>query len=87
MGATIIEKGRHFRDVQLRLWGNRGRILVVEAVFVGGDGLEHARLFCADEPSLRKTLSISVLKDKRRFEPAESTSWHMSWRSARSRNS
>ena len=72
--AWIIEKGQRFRDVQLRLWGNKARIWVVEAVFVGADGLEHARLSCADEPSLCKTLSTSVLRDKRRFEPAEDSS-------------
>ena len=72
--APIIKKGQRFRDIQLRLWGNQARIWVVEAVFVGADGLEHARLSCADEPSLRKTLSTSVLKDKRRFEPAEGAS-------------
>jgi hypothetical protein len=69
--AAIIGTGRRYRDINLRLWGHQSRIWMVESVFVGADGLEHARLCCVDEPSLHKTLSISVLRDKRQFEPAE----------------
>lgn len=69
--AAMIGTGRRFRDIQLRLWGHQARIWEVEAIFVGADGLQHARLSCVDEPSLHKTLSISVLRDKRHFEPAE----------------
>ncbi len=69
--GAIIGTGRRYRDIKLRLWGHQARIWEVESVFVGADGLEHARLCCVDDPSLHKTLSISVLRDKRQFEPAE----------------
>jgi hypothetical protein len=39
-----------------------------------GIALADRRFSCADEPSLRRTLSTSVLRDKRRFEPAEGSS-------------
>lgn len=70
--AANIGAGRLYRDSKVRLWGHQSRVWVVESIFVGADGIEHARLYCLDEPSLHKTLSTSVLRDKRQFEPAES---------------
>ena len=67
-----IVKGQRYRETRSRLWGNLAQVWVVEDVFIGTDGVEYARLTCVSEPSMRKTLSIAVLKDKSRFgvEPA-----------------
>jgi hypothetical protein len=40
---------------------------IVEGTFVGNDGIEYARIALAADPSHRKTLSVAVLTDRRRF--------------------
>lgn len=72
--TSSVMKGQQFREPQARLWGNLAQVWIVEAVFAGADGVEYARLACAGEPSLRKTLSTAVLRDKLRFGHAEGTS-------------
>jgi hypothetical protein len=70
--SFAIAKGQHYRETRSRLWGNLAQVWVVEDVFVGTDGVEYARLACVNEPSMRKTLSLAVLKDKSRFGVADS---------------
>lgn len=40
---------------------------IVEALYTGTDGIGHAKLVCASDLVQRKTLSVSVLLDHRRF--------------------
>jgi hypothetical protein len=40
----------------------------VDTVFKGTDRLLYARLVCASDLTLQKTLSAHVLNDRRRFE-------------------
>lgn len=64
-----IKPGQQFRDVQARLFGRVGSEWIVQSIFLGIDGLWHARIFLASDPSHTKTLSTSVLTDRRRFAP------------------
>jgi hypothetical protein len=44
---------------------------IVEAVYTGTDGIGHAKLVCASDLVQRKTLSVSVLLDAKRFMRAD----------------
>jgi hypothetical protein len=41
---------------------------IVENLHIGTDGAEYARLVGAFDSSIKKTLSVAVLADRRRFE-------------------
>jgi len=64
---TDIERGDRYRDVHCGLYGIPGAEWIVDALFRGIDGVAYAQLVCASDLSLRKTLSLYALNDRRRF--------------------
>jgi hypothetical protein len=66
----IIEVGQHYQEPGRGYLGRPAPIWVVEAVFNNAvDALGYARVACTAEPSLRKTIALAVLGDRRRFVP------------------
>jgi hypothetical protein len=63
-----VERGQRFRDIHRGAFGSSGVEWIVDALFRGQDGLEYARLVCASDPTQRKSLSVDVLRDRRRFQ-------------------
>jgi hypothetical protein len=66
-----IETGEGYREVEPSIFGAPGLVWIVEDLFTGTDGIEHARLACALDRTQRKTLSLIVLGDRRRFMRVE----------------
>jgi hypothetical protein len=67
MAKRAIERGQRYRDVCSSVLSGSGAEWIVEEVFRGTDGVQYARLACASDLSLRKTLATAVLGDGRRF--------------------
>jgi hypothetical protein len=63
--------GQRFRDAAPTVFGHPPPDWVVDEVFTGPDGVRYARVHSAANPHERKTLSATILRDKRRFIPAE----------------
>ncbi len=66
-----IVVGERYRGLERGQFSRPGLDWIVEAVYTGSDGIGHAKLVCASDLVRRKTLSVSVLLDARRFERAE----------------
>ncbi len=66
-----IVVGERYRGLERWQFATSGPDWIVEAVYTGADGIGHARLVCASDLVRRKTLSVSVLLDTRRFVRAE----------------
>lgn len=62
-----IARGARYRDVQTTVFGQPQPEWIVEGVYRVSDGINHARLVSAADPSARKTLFLAVLRDRRRF--------------------
>ena len=70
----IIEVGQHYQEPGRGYLGRPAPIWVVEAVFNNAvDALGYAQIACVAEPSLRKTIALAVLADRRRFVPVAGT--------------
>jgi hypothetical protein len=67
MAGSALKPGDHLRETAGQLYGRVGPEWIVEDIFVGTDGIDYARIALAADPSHRKTLSIAVLTDRRRF--------------------
>lgn len=65
--SPLIELGQRFRDVAPGLFGRYRAEWIVEHLQIGTHGAEYARLVGAFDPSVKKTLSVAVLSDRRRF--------------------
>lgn len=63
----MVERGQRYREAGRSGTGSGGLVWQVENVFTGTDGIEYAGLVCAADRSLRKTLAIAALGDRRRF--------------------
>ncbi|MGO8917861.1 MAG: hypothetical protein ACLQJR_18315 [Stellaceae bacterium] len=63
-----IAIGECYREAGLRVFARPASDWIVQAVYVGRDGIEHARLVGAADRSQQKTLSADILVDRRRFE-------------------
>jgi hypothetical protein len=63
--------GQRYRDAQPGRFALPALEWAVEAVFTGADGIGHARLVGVLDPTQRKTLSVFVLLDQRRFQHIE----------------
>lgn len=69
MPKRMIEPGQHFRRVRPGAYGHpREAEWIVEAVQTDAQGIRHARLINAADPTERKTLATAVLADPARFE-------------------
>lgn len=69
MTKRTVEPGQRYRGVQLGLYGRSAvSNWVVEAVDTDAQGIRHARLVSAADPTERKTLAAEVLSDPSRFE-------------------
>jgi hypothetical protein len=67
-----IEIGRRFQEAQRGYLGKPAPLWIVEDVFrTPVDALGYARLTCVADPTQRKTLSVAVLSDRRRFLPID----------------
>ena len=63
-----IESRERYREVGSGYLGKMPRVWVIEETFTKeADGLGYALLACEHDPSVRKTLSVAVLTDRRRF--------------------
>lgn len=67
MAMLTIEPGQRFREAGAGLFGRPGPTWIVREVFIGTDGFRHARIELASDSARRKTISVSVLEDRRRF--------------------
>jgi hypothetical protein len=63
----VVANGQRYRDTFPGVFGPTNTEWTVEDVFLGTDGIEYARLSGASDPTQRKTLSLAVLADRRRF--------------------
>jgi hypothetical protein len=62
-----ITPGMRFRDLRATVFDRPQAEWIVEGVYTPGR-IEHARLVSATDPGERKTLSVAILRDRRRFE-------------------
>jgi len=67
MGYSTLKPGSRYRETMAQRFGRPAPEWVVEGTFVGNDGIEYARIALASDPTHRKTLSVVVLTDRRRF--------------------
>ena len=67
MSTRDIAIGEQFQELEAGYLGKRSAVWVVEGTFTKSDELQYAKLICSSDGSLRKTLSIAVLADRRRF--------------------
>ena len=64
----LIESHQRYREVGSGYLGKVPRVWVIEETFTKeADGLAYALLTCEHDPSMRKTLSVAALGDRRRF--------------------
>jgi hypothetical protein len=64
-----VEVGQRYRSRDTNFLGRAGDVWLVEALFTASDAMPYAKLAAEADPSLRKTLSIAALIDRRRFLP------------------
>jgi hypothetical protein len=62
-----IKPGQHFRDDHPTAFGHPAHDLIVERAFVGTDGKDYAQVRSGSYLRDTRTLSVAVLRDKRRF--------------------
>jgi hypothetical protein len=62
-----IAAGQRFRDIRNGVFGSSALEWIVKDVVTGLDGITDAHLTCTRDPTQYKTLSLSVLGDRRRF--------------------
>jgi hypothetical protein len=62
-----IETSQRYQEMGPGYLGKPAPVWVVEDTFTMTDCLPYARLVCAADPSMSKTLSVAVLTDRRRF--------------------
>jgi len=62
-----IAAGQRFRDIRRGAFGASGLEWVVKELVTGVDGITYAHLTCTLDRTQRKTLSLAVLGDRRRF--------------------
>ena len=67
MGTRSVAIGEQFQELRTGSLGKRAPVWVVEETFTKPDEVQYAKLICAADDSLRKTLSTAVLADRRRF--------------------
>ena len=69
-----VEPGHRYRETGSAYLGKAPRVWVIEETFVNAvDGLAYVRLSAENDPYTRKTVSVAVIADRRRFKPIGST--------------
>jgi hypothetical protein len=63
-----VERGQRYRDLSASRFGVLGTEWIVDAIFVGTDGIQYAQLVNAGDLTQHKTLAVDVLGDRKRFE-------------------
>jgi hypothetical protein len=63
-----VERGQRYRDLSAGRFGPLGTERIVDAIFIGTDGIQYAQLVNASELTYQKTLAVNVLGDRKRFE-------------------
>ena len=63
-----IERGHRYRDLSAGRFGVLGTEWIVDAIFLGTDGIQYAQLVNAADLTQQKTLAVGVLGDGKRFE-------------------
>jgi hypothetical protein len=66
-GDRAVERGQRFRAVETGYLGRPPAVWTVVGILPDVDPLPSAQLLCESDRTLRKTLSVSVLTDRRRF--------------------
>lgn len=66
-GERAVERGQRFRAVGTGYLGRPLAVWTVVGILPDVDPLPSAQLLCESDRTLRKTLSVSVLTDRRRF--------------------
>ena len=65
---TPVERGQRYRDLSASRFGPLGTEWIVDAIFLGTDGIQYAQIVNASDLTQRKTLAVDVLADRKRFE-------------------
>ena len=63
-----VERGQRYRDLSAGRFGVLGTEWIVDAIFIGTDGIQYAQLVNAGDLTQQKTLAVDVLGDRKRFE-------------------
>jgi hypothetical protein len=63
-----VERGQRYRDLSAGRFGPLGTEWIVDAIFIGTDGIQYAQLVNASDLTQHKTLAVDVLGDRKRFE-------------------
>jgi hypothetical protein len=63
-----VERGQRYRDLSTGRFGPLGTEWIVDAIFIGTDGIQYAQLVNASDLTQQKTLAVDVLGDRKRFE-------------------
>jgi hypothetical protein len=63
-----IGRGQRYRDLSAGRFGVLGTEWIVDAIFLGTDGIQYAQLVNARDLTQHKTLAVDVLGDSKRFE-------------------
>lgn len=64
MAPKQPQVGNQYRDMGTNF---RSAVWILNEIFTSRDGIDHARLTSASDPTARKTLAVSVVVDTRRF--------------------
>jgi len=63
-----VERGQRYRDLSSSRFGVLETEWIVDAIFIGTDGIQYAQLVNAGDLTQQKTLAVDVLGDRKRFE-------------------
>ena len=63
-----VERGQRYRDLSAGRFGVLGTEWIVDAIFIGTDGIQYAQLVNAGDLTQQKTFAVDVLGDRKRFE-------------------
>ena len=59
-----VERGQRYRDLSAGRFGVLGTEWIVDAIFIGTDGIQYAQLVNAADLTQHKTLAVDVLGDR-----------------------
>jgi hypothetical protein len=68
---NTVAAGERYRDLQRGMFGRPGKAWLVTGLLTGRDGLAYAQLVAELDHTDKRTLSVSALADRGRFERIE----------------